>query len=431
MITNYETYNWNPVYRFVVAVKRQFAATFGEDAIEYKNYDNMSFFEYWVNRLDIEEYKDIIKYLKFSTKGELLLIRYAKYSEIFDDGDSLDFNDFWDLHDGFYRECRSIVIDCDKEAIVLCPFKKFMNLNECEENFIDNIRKEIESARTVEISNKLDGSMQSANWYNGKLIVSGSQAIDPEQSWRLQDGIRMLNENPKYIEMISYSPSYTFIFEYISLKDAHVVKYKTEQEGMYLIGIRNNKNGEQLPYDAILRIADFFGIKSTWTYNKTFNDVLNDIQTIRSDEQEGFVLNIDGHMVKVKGDDYIKIHGILSKYSSPNIVIKNIADGTFDDLVAKVPDRFRPKIEQLGMDVMRYIGIVYKHVKNYYELAPKDTKKDFMIWVTYNVPNKYQAYVRNMYLGVRDNYLKSSSKTPKYKKYQEILDTILDDKGDC
>ena len=49
---------------------------------------------------------------------------------------------FWDRYDGFYRECRSVVIDIEKECIVLCPFSKFFNINELEETSIENIQKE-------------------------------------------------------------------------------------------------------------------------------------------------------------------------------------------------------------------------------------------------------------------------------------------------
>ena len=74
--------------------------------------------------------------------------------------------------------------------IVLCPFAKFFNINELEETSLENIQSRVDNAKTVEISNKLDGSMQSATWYNGQIIMAGSQSIDPNMSWRLQDGYR-------------------------------------------------------------------------------------------------------------------------------------------------------------------------------------------------------------------------------------------------
>lgn len=88
--------------------------------------------------------------------------------------------------------------------------------------------------------------MQSAIWYDEKIVMAGSQAINPKNSWRLQDGYRMIHELPGYEEMLKIHPNVIFIFEYISLKDAHVVKYTKDQEGLYLIGIRSNEYGTEL-----------------------------------------------------------------------------------------------------------------------------------------------------------------------------------------
>jgi hypothetical protein len=78
---------------------------------------------------------------------------------------------FWDLYDGFYKECRSIVIDVKNEDIALSPFRKFRNINECEENSLENITRLMQSAKCIEFTNKLDGSMQSARYYNNQIIA--------------------------------------------------------------------------------------------------------------------------------------------------------------------------------------------------------------------------------------------------------------------
>ena len=57
------------------------------------------------------------------------------------------------------------------------------------------IQERISKAFCVEFSDKLDGSMQSARYYNGQIVMSGSQAVDPSQSWRLRDGYSRLTEN--------------------------------------------------------------------------------------------------------------------------------------------------------------------------------------------------------------------------------------------
>lgn len=59
--------------------------------------------------------------------------------------------------------------------------------------------------------------------------------------------------------------------------------------------------------------------------------------------------------------------------------------------------------------------------KKYFNAAPKDDRKTFMIWVHENVPKKYRGYVRNQYLGLKNNYIKyGSEKCPAYRKLNEM-----------
>lgn len=410
-------YSWNPVYNFVIKVKHDYQKKYGKENT-FENPTDKTILEYWIDVLGDQEYIDRIKPLIINQYEHMVLLRYGNFATI---GKNADLNDFWDLYDGFYKECRSIVIDLEKERIVICPFKKFRNLGECEENTIENIRERINGAKCVEFSNKLDGSMQCATWYNDRLLVAGSQAIDPDNSWRLQDGISMLNANPNYIRMIQSYPMYTFIFEYISVKDAHVVKYTKEQEGMYLIGIRNSETGEQASYARVTAFSKMFDVPCTQLFATTFDNVLEDIKTIKSDEQEGFVLNIDGYMVKIKGDDYVQIHKIISAFSSPNIIIKSLADGNFDDLLAKIPAAYKEKALKIRYLISEYIATTEEKVTDYYDKAPKTSIKDFMIWVDHNVEPQYRGYVRNRYLGIESDYIKSGNeKSPHYKTLKEM-----------
>ena len=114
--------------------------------------------------------------------------------------------------------------------------------------------------------------------------------------------------------------------KYISLKDAHVVKYKKEQEGLYLIGIRDVNTGVELPYRTVIYIANEHHIPTTKLFDKNLDEIMSELDDKKSDEAEGFVVNIDGFKVKIKYNDYTYIHKALSKLSSINLVIRSIAD---------------------------------------------------------------------------------------------------------
>lgn len=421
-------FEWNPVFNFVMNIKRKYLRKSGK--VEYKKYEieengvikTVSCLEYWIENLDYGNYmaaKGKIKYLEINQEGDLILVRYGKFSSAGDGQYEITVEDLWNADNGFFLECRSVVINLRTEEIVIAPFRKFRNLNECPENDIEIVTEEIKNAKTVEITNKLDGSMQCLRWCNGDIFMTGSQAINPDASWRLADGISRLTSN--YKEIAKDNPNLTFIFEYISLPDAHVVKYTKEQEGLYLIGIRDVYTGRQYSYKEVADFATKYGIPMTEIFDKTFDEVLKDIKTIKSDEQEGFVVNIDGHMIKVKGDDYVKIHRALSQISSINLVIESVAENKVDDLIGKVPEAYRERVRIIERIVHNYIKEVDAEVQKYFKAAPKDDRKTFMIWVHENVPKKYKGYVRNQYLGLKNNYIKyGNEKCPAYRKLNEM-----------
>lgn len=416
-----EIYKWNPVYNLVMKIKKEYLDKFSN--ISYNKDGDTTCLETWIEKLGNEEYKNIFKYIQLNQKDNMILIRYGKYADVFGGEEDITSDIFWNMYDGFYKECRSIVIDLELEIIVLSPFSKFKNLNEGEENQLDVILDKINNAKSIEITNKLDGSMQSARYiteYN-KIIMSGSQAIDISNSWRLEDGYTLLISQPNYVDMINQNQHYTFIFEFISLKDAHVVNYKKEEEGLYLIGVRNSLTGEQLSYNQVKGFSDKYNVLTTEIFDKDFDTVLEEIKTIKANEMEGFVISIDGYMIKVKADDYVNIHRILSKISSINLIIKNIADDTFDDLISKVPYAYKWRIDKVADIVLNYVKNMDKNVKEYYNKSPKDNKKDFMIWIEKNVPKEYRVYVRNLYLGNKVNYLKSGNeKSPSYRNLKSM-----------
>jgi T4 RnlA family RNA ligase len=395
-------YSWNPVFNLIIKIKSEYKEKFGK-------VDSCSF-EKWLTELDVKEYTDIFSHLKVNQHNNLILIRYVM-AEMHES--------MWTDPESIYRECRSVVSDIANEKLVLTPFRKFFNLNEVEENNLENVLNEIAHAKTVEITDKMDGSMQNARYYDGRIIMSGSRALDANNSWRLEDGYGKLTLNHK--QMITDNPDFTFIFEYISLRDAHVVKYSPRQEGMYLVGMRNVFTGKQLSYKDIQAYASRYEVPMTKVENRSFEDILRDAKTLKSDDKEGWVINIDGHMIKLKCDDYVQLHKVIDGFSSVNTIIKSIADDTFDDLISKVPLNYKEKIIQTANSIYEYMRITKEKIEEYYEKAPKKDRKEYMIWVNNNCPKDIQGYLRQKYLNAEYHILKTSyASSTKYKKMNEI-----------
>lgn len=225
--------------------------------------------------------------------------------------------------------------------------------------------------------------------------------------------------------MLKDFPNETFVFEYISQKDAHVVKYSKEQEGLYLIGIREVITGTERPYCIVHRFAKAFNIPTAIIFDKTLDEVVSELDEKKSSEAEGFVLNIDGFKVKIKYNDYVNMHKVLSSISSINLIIKSIADGNFDDVLAKIPNAYRERVLKIAGYIFKYISDTENVVCSYYNQAPKEDRKSFMIWVDKNVPRDKRGYVRAKYLGHKYNLIKTDS-----GKYLKLKDMGVDNYAD-
>ena len=391
--------SWNVVLNKFKEIKKKALET-QKDIWAYSSTEQACL-KYWVSLLKEGEYKakneQLIHYLELNEDGDFLLIRYANYTDVLSGEDeSMMMDDFWNMDEGFFKECRSVVINIRKDELVLVPFRKFRNLNESEETSYENISARIREASCVEFSSKLDGSMQSARFYDGHVVMAGSQSLNMENSWRLEDGYRMLNEKDGYRKMLMEHPDQTFIFEYISQKDAHVVRYDTE--GLFLIGIRDVTTGIEASYREVLRCASEYDLPATEVFDKTLDQVIGELDTKRSSEAEGFVLNIDGFKVKIKYNDYVYMHKVLSALSSINLIIQNIAEDRFDDFIAKVPNAYRDRVLKVARIVFDYKSKTEAAVEQAFIAAPKEDRKEYMIWVTKNVDKKIQGYVRCRYL---------------------------------
>ncbi|MGL4453716.1 MAG: T4 RnlA family RNA ligase [Sarcina sp.] len=375
------------------------------------NYKNLTFKD-WVKELNEKKYNDIMDGLEVNQYKNLVLFRYGQ--------DCFKIVDLWNVFDGIYRECRSIVIDINTMEIVILPFDKFFNLGELEENSLENIQKEIARAKSIEITNKMDGSMQCLRYYNGDYILTGSQAISETTSWRLKKSREFLTYNIRV--MAKENPNLTFIFEYIDLDDAKIVKYSKEDEGLYLIGIRDVKTLRQYSYKEVSKIATKYQVNMTIIENKHFNEILEEVKNIKGYYKEGWVINIDGHLIKLKGDDYVGLHRILSKLCKHSVVIENICNGTLDDLLSKIPILHRDGLINLAKEIIGYKEIVEKQIEFFYDKAPVE-RVEFFRYIN-TLPKHLRGFLGNKYNNkpyeILRNYHGKCIKLKSLKEWSEI-----------
>ena len=187
---------------YVLNIKREYVRKFGRESYDLKE---------MISTLNTFEYDNFSKCVDIVQKGEFCLLSYS----LIKGGDI----DIFDNPDSIYRDLRGTVVDLKREKLVLLPFHKFFNIGEIQESSIETVVEKIKDADTVEITDKMDGSMISISCYEGNIFVAGSGSLSEEKNPRIPEAKAYLTKD--HIAMIKQYDNFTFMFELIG-KEPHL-----------------------------------------------------------------------------------------------------------------------------------------------------------------------------------------------------------------
>ena len=406
-----EKYNWNPVFNLIMEIKDEFLKIEKDINYNFEDEENTTTLEVMINKINKTKYSEWLRTIKISQNKTLFLIRYNLITAA---------EEMWSNPNSINREARSIVIDLNREEIVLCPIKKFFNLDEIPETSLEKVLELLKTAKKIEITNKLDSSMQSAGWYQDYFVLCGSQGCDRKKAWRVDEGIKYIENHENYLRMLKENPDETFMFEFVHPDDKHIVEYNDNESGLYLLCTRNKYTGEEYSYERMKNYANKYKVLSTDIEDLSFEELLNLKDKFNAREKEGWVIKIDDLRIKLKTDDYTKIHKAYSSKSLTKLLIRSIADGSIDDVYASIPEGIKEKAKMIITDIFSHINEEEQKIKRYYNSIPNNylhNKKEFSLYIKDNIPKEYLGYMFSMYNNQEINILKHKNR---YKKPEEI-----------
>lgn len=282
--------------------------------------------------------------------------------------------------DEITKECRGLILD-NEGNVVAKPFSKFFNMEEHSPEEIPN--------EPFEIFDKLDGSLGILFNYEGEWILATKGSFTSDQAVK---GMEMLKKY-KYDKLI---PGFTYLFEIIYNENVIVCRYSYEE--LVLLAVIDNHDGYELSIHD--ERANIFGITLKQLYSEMgFTivkkyDGINDYKTLKGligDNQEGFVIRFkNGFRMKIKGEEYVRLHRILTEIS--NIVIwEYLKDGRdINELLDRVPDEFDNWVKST-IKGLRYSYFQineragklfdYHMFGKYNDLEPETDKKKYAEWV--------------------------------------------------
>lgn len=296
----------------------------------------------------------------------------------------------------FEQLSRGLIINKITGEIVAYPFRKFFNWGQIvgDEKSVPSY-----SSRLVHVFEKLDGSLGILYRQNGEHKIATRGSFESEQAmW----ATRFLQEN---YDLSDLDESITLLFEIIYPENRIVVNYG-QREDLVLLAAFDRFSQEELPfYPTVYKIAERFGFSLPTVYN--FNnptEVLESAGKLVGVDSEGYVLLYsDGSRYKIKGDDYVFLHKVISNLSKKNVFEMWQRGQTIPD----IPDEFMKEVQEWLDEFENVKYTVLQTVENIYSNADKSSKKAFALDVKDSV---YSSILFTKYDGNEERVLENTYK---------------------
>ena len=331
--------------------------------------------------------------LLFSQKHPTLPLRIWNYTP------EVQYGQLWD---SITLSCRGLVTD-ERGNVIASPFKKFFNIEEDRHT----------PTEEFEVFEKMDGSLGIAFKYNGEVIYATRGSFTSDQAkW-------MANYGNEYNFKDILVDGFTYLFEIIYPENRIVVDYG-DQERLVLLGMIITETGVEVPYDDI----EFDG----WDIVNKY-DGIKDYTTLKGlveNNAEGFVVRFsNGDRMKIKGEEYLRLHKIMTNISTTGVWEHLSTGGDINELLKDVPDEFYKKVKEYAdrlkygyYQVSEYCGKAHDYFRygKYGDREVEPTKKEFAQHVLENGHPPYRAVMFAIWDGKPYEKLIWNILKPEFKK---------------
>lgn len=280
-------------------------------------------------------------------RGEIVIFNYV----VSFDGSFPDFtgDPEVDRQVTIIRELRGITFHKESGEVAARKFHKFFNVGQREETQPHLI----DWSQPHDILLKMDGSM-----------VTPYLRADGEWEWHTKMGatdVASLVQGFVGRTNIDYNGfaekmaglGLTPLFEFCSRKQKIVIDYPEDQ--MVLLALRSNATGEYLSYAEMEDFTASFGIPVVEVIEGSVTDPRVFLEQVRVLEgAEGYVIRFhNGHMVKVKAEEYLRLHNMVDMLQREKNVLALVLSGKLDDSKALMTDDSRQRVEAYAEAVER------------------------------------------------------------------------------
>lgn len=272
------------------------------------------------------------------------------------------------------RECRGLIF-CTEGKVLARRLHKFFNVNERAETKLENL----DLSKSHFILEKLDGSMITP-FMVGDQIRWGTkmgltEVAEPVEQW--------VKQNPRYEQVAKYliEEGCTPIFEWCSRKQRIVIDYPTDR--LVLIAIRANDTGDYAKYSDLRNFAEIFNLDLVQQYIGSYKSMEQLVDETKGlNDQEGWVIRFeDGHMLKIKSDQYVTLHRAKSLLDNERDVTELVLNNAIDDLLPLLNDVDKDRLNAYYKSVWNDITDMVRRVNDLLKVISETglSRKDFSL----------------------------------------------------
>ena len=242
--------------------------------------------------------------------------------------------------------CRGLIVD-DKGKVWAKPFEKFFNIEQLESVGLTIPNEEFD------VYDKQDGSLIILFHYKNEWIFASRGSFTSDYS---KKGEEIFNKN--YSTSLLYTTQ-TYCFELLWRE--HVIVITPEKDDLVMLGSFVTETGEELDIQIPYYLNNFNVVKK---YDG-ITDYTKLTSIIDGTNKEGFVVRFkSGFRVKIKFQEYFRLHKIITGVSTINIW-EALRDGVdMTEFCENVPDEFdawvrkKVKLYKSKFDILWEISVI-------------------------------------------------------------------------
>lgn len=235
------------------------------------------------------------------------------------------------------EQCRGLIVDRDYNVIKR-PFRKFFNLGE-RLQFSDL------PAELPLITTKYDGFLGIGYTEGDKpAITTRGHFRSPMSVWATK-WIR-----DKGYTVSDFKDGYTYLFEIVDpvlCRSENLLVNHGNLSGCILLAVIETSTGSEL--DHIIE-AKRLDLQFAEEYVGSLDDAIAEMPIMKGTEQEGYVCRYSGGLrIKLKCDEYKRLHRVLSGLSPKRILSTMIESGKdgIESMVADIPDEAYAQVREI------------------------------------------------------------------------------------